>query len=167
MQIPTSACTPHSGFSLLNSQTNIQSLVSSGECRRAREDRLPPLLAVQHLWWEGASPPPEAAACAAGHIRRPPAPRALAGAIFSVVAHAICACHFSLTMRCQSKGPGACCYSSFPLHTNHLRFGDTLTAQGPKLRFTTFGQFCHLKQTITKILLTRLIKSLQPRLTTG
>lgn len=84
-----------------------------------------------------------------------------------MVAHAICACHFSLTMRCQSKGPGACYYSSFPLHTDRLRFGQTFTAQGPKLRFITFGQFSHLKQMITEILFTRLIKSLQPRLTTG
>lgn len=48
------------------------------------------------------------------------------GAILSLAAHAICACHFSLTTRCQNKGPGGCCRFSFPQHTGNSRFGETL-----------------------------------------
>lgn len=119
---------------------------------------------MQHLWWEGAFPPPEAVACAAGHIRQLPAPRALSGAIFSMVEHAICACHFLLTIRCQSKGPGAYYCSSFPLHKDHEVWQDTRCSRPHVM---VHNWFSHLKQMITEILFTRLIKSLLPKLTTG
>lgn len=115
----------------------------------------------EHLCREGA-PTPEAVACAAGHIRRPPAPRARSGAIFSVVAHAICACHFLLTIRCQSKGPGAC-YAP-PSHSTQITWG---LVRHSLLKAPCYGWLSHLKQMITETLFTRLIKSFQPRLTTG
>lgn len=54
--------------------------------------------------------------CAAGHIRRL---RCVCsghgpGAILSLAAHAIRACHFSLTIRCQKKCLGGCCHFSSP-----------------------------------------------------
>lgn len=59
------------------------------------------------------------------------------GAILSLAAHATCACHFSLTIRCQNKALRGCYHFSFPHHTGHSSFGKTL-ALGPKPRSTTY-----------------------------
>lgn len=46
-------------------------------------------------------------------------------------------CHLCMSLLTNNKvseqGPRSLLCSSFPLHTDHLRFGETLAAQGPVL----------------------------------